>query len=217
MIHVPLAAEPADFEEKVRVPGLRALAEMAGEQPNPPRDRGQPFKKRADSREKIPSDDYPPYWTEALPEMMKSYFRTCAYACFYIHPITGAASVDHMAPKSRRWDDVYEWNNYRLACSRMNARKNTFEDVIDPCEMIDDWFQLELVGFQVVPNPALAATETKAVVKTIRRLRLSDQDICDIRAEHAQDFWDGHVSLNHLRKMSPFLARELERQGRLNG
>ena len=35
--------------------------------------------------------------------------------------ISTDASVDHFVPKSRRWDLVYEWSNYRLACTTMNS------------------------------------------------------------------------------------------------
>lgn len=215
MIHVPLAPEPASFDQDVRKPGLRAIAELAGESPEPPRKHGRPFKKVAQTRDAIASSDFPTYWTKAIPYMMDCYRRVCAYSCFEIHPITGASSVDHMAPKSRHWAKVYEWDNYRLACGRMNARKNKFEDVIDPCDAIDDWFHLELVGFQVIPNPALSGAELVAVEDSIARLGLGEQDLCDIRAEHARDYWDGHVSFEYLQRKSPFLARELKRQGRL--
>ena len=51
-----------------------------------------------------------------------------------------------MVAKSMRWDQVYEWANYRLACSLMNARKDAIASVLDPFEIEDGWFALELVG-----------------------------------------------------------------------
>ena len=105
---------------------------------------------------------------------MAAYNRTCAYSCFRIHPVTGARSVDHMAAKSRRWETVYEWTNYRLACALLNARKKEFSDVLDPFTIIDGWFQLELVGFQVEPANGLKNSIRAQVNQTIERLGLDD-------------------------------------------
>jgi hypothetical protein len=212
MIRVTPAAEPASFHERVRAPGLRAVAEMVGERP--PRSAGRRFKVRASRREDINSDDFPPYWTEALDDLMVAYDRICAYSCFRIHPVTGSRSVDHMVAKSRRWDMVYEWTNYRLACSLVNARKRDFEDVLDPFEIVDGWFQLELVGFQVKPATELKDPIRAQVRKTIDRLGLDE--FRHWRARDAENYWRGEVSLNVLIEESPFVARELRRQGRLN-
>ena len=146
--------------------------------------------------------------------MRVCYNEVCAYSCFRIHPVTGSSSVDHMAPKSRAWDQVYEWHNYRLASLLMNARKSNFEDVIDPCEPIDGWFQLELVGFQVKPSRELASSERAAVLHTVARLGLNEPVMLKARESDAETYWAGEISFSHLRRESPFVARELERQGR---
>ncbi|MCA9048201.1 MAG: hypothetical protein KDA89_05700 [Planctomycetaceae bacterium] len=212
MIYVAEANEPATFDTKVRQPGLRAIAEMVGEQP--PRNAGRRFEKVAERREHIPSSRFPTYWTKCLPELETSYGYICAYSCFRIHPVTGAASVDHMAPKSRAWHRVYEWNNYRLACSRLNARKNSFEDVMDPFEIEDGWFQLELVGFTIIPNPQLPRSRQRQIEDTVRRLGLDD--FADDRALDAENYWSREITIKILRSESPFVAMELQRQGRLN-
>lgn len=212
MIPVSPADEPQAFETQVRRPGLRAVAEMVGERPK--RKAGRRFVKIANRREDIPPSSFPDYWTKCLEDLLRAYNHMCAYSCFRIHPVTGAASVDHFAPKSRRWDKIYEWNNYRLASSRMNARKNNFEDLVDPFEVQDGWFQLELVGFQVIPNPRLETLRRQRIETTIVRLKLND--FWRQREHDAQCYWDGDVSLKTLRRESPFVALELERQRRLN-
>jgi hypothetical protein len=212
MIRVTPAAEPASFHERVRAPGLRAVAEMVGERP--PRSAGPRFKVRAPRREDINPDDFPPYWTEALDDLMVAYDRICAYSCFRIHPVTGSRSVDHMVAKSRRWDMVYEWTNYRLACSRLNARKKDFQDVLDPFEIIDGWFQLELVGFQVKPAKDLKDPIRAQVKQSIDRLGLNE--FRRWRARDAENYWRGEISQTVLVEESPFVAKELRRQGRLN-
>jgi hypothetical protein len=215
MIRVTPAPEPSSFDKRVRQPGLRAIAELAGEKPA--RSKGKRFTKIAAERPLIPSDNLPPFWTNALDDLRVSYDHICAYSCFRIHRVTGAASVDHMAAKSRAWDRVYEWDNYRLACARLNSRKRDYENVLDPFEVQDDWFQLELVGFQVLPNPEIEDEELrKKLVIAIERLGLNDLEFRNARAEDAELYKSYDISLKVLVAESPFVARELRRQGRLN-
>jgi hypothetical protein len=215
MIRVAPAPPPEGFDATVRQPGLRALAELVGEAPETQRGAGRSFKKIAERREDIPPVKLPPYWTRALDDLMEAYQRVCAYACFRIHPVTGAKSVDHMAPKSRAWDRVYEWNNYRLACSLLNARKRDFADVLDPFEIQDGWFELELVGFQVLPAKGLPAATAERVESTIRRLGLNAPSFRTARERDWTSYAEGHVSFEILLEESPFVARELLRQGQL--
>lgn len=214
MIRVKPAPEPATFSENVRQPGLRAIAEMVGEVPEPPRKAGRKFQRIADSREEISPERFPAYWTAALDDLMTAYGRICAYSCFRIHPVTGSRSVDHMAPKSRAWDQVYEWRNYRLASSLLNARKRDFSDVLDPFLIGDDWFELELVGFQVKPAKQLDADIRARALATIDRLGLNDFEFRFSRERDVQCYWDG-IPFHLLIEESPFVARELKRQGRV--
>ena len=39
--------------------------------------------------------------------MMFAYDQICAYMAIYIEKVTGAASVDHMIPRSIEWSQVY--------------------------------------------------------------------------------------------------------------
>jgi hypothetical protein len=186
MIRVTPAPEPPTFDQRVRTPGLRAIAEMVGEKPY--RRGGRRFQKRADRRGDIPAEEFPTYWTEALDDLMTAYDRICAYSCFRIHPVTGSRSVDHMAAKSRAHDKVYEWSNYRLASS--------------------------LLGFQVVPDRGLMPEIRNRVKQTIDRLGLDD--FRSSRERDAENYWSRRVSLVVLTEESPFVAKELRRQRRLN-
>ena len=120
-----------------------------------------------------------------------------------------------MIAKSLHWDQVYEWHNYRLACSLMNARKGSIGSVLDPFEIEEGWFALELVEFQVVPGEALPPDVLTGVEATIERLRLNDLECCKARSEFAEDYWQGDISLDYLTRHAPFVERELRRQGRL--
>ncbi len=217
MIPVSPAPEPAKFNSTVRQPGLRLIAEKIGDRPIPPRKKGRPFKKLVgvDSRDKIPADEFKDYWREAIDDMLIAYKQICAYSCFRIHRVTGAASVDHMAPKSRSWDQVYEWSNYRLASSRMNARKNDFEDILDPFTIQAGWFQLQEYGFAMCANPALSQALIERIDQTIARLKLNDEYHIEQREEDVNKYLDGDWTWAELVRQSPFVAMELRRHGRL--
>ncbi len=216
MIPVKATKKPKNFDEKVRNPGLRAIAEMVGKTPAYPRTGGKAFKKIAKRQCDIPADKFPAYWTEVLDELFTAYNEICAYSCFRIHPVTGARSVDHFAPKSTNWREIYKWTNYRLCCSRLNSRKNNFTALIDPFEISFNYFKLELVGFQVLPGDAVKTTSPlfSQIKYTIDTLGLND--FKNDRAEDAEGYWDKDYSLKALKRESPFVAYELWRQNRLN-
>ena len=206
------APEPALFDQRVRQRGLSAISELTGggptiERPGPRRGAGYAHP------EDIPSNALPPYWTNALDELLSSYQRICAYTSLYIEPMTGAPSVDHMVAKSRRWDRVYEWSNYRLACAQVNTWKGTADDVLDPFE-IGAWFELEWVGFQVRARADLPAHLTIRVDHTIDRLRLNDS-LCVKQREDYVTMYDAGLPITWVERRSPFIAHELRRSGRL--
>ena len=208
MIQVAPAAEPERFDSTVRQPGLAAIRELVGEPPIKKR----PDSKRekiAASRDAIPADAFPPFWREALDDMLGAYKRLCAYSCL------GGGSVDHMLPKSTHWDHVYEWSNYRLACMRMNTRKNEAADVVDPFEVGDGWFALEFDECQVICGPGIDVATAAKVEATRTRLGLNELDCLKARQEYVRSYRDGEIPLDYLERRAPFIARELRRQGKL--
>lgn len=99
----------------------------------------------------------------------------------------------------------------------MNSYKGESDDVLDPFQVRDGWFALELVEFQVVVGARLAARDAERVRATIHRLHLNGPRYCRIRAESAEARWNGDITDDYLARHSPFVARELHRQGRING
>ncbi|MCW8139643.1 MAG: hypothetical protein KIT58_12165 [Planctomycetota bacterium] len=213
MIPVKRATKPPSFDAQVRAPGLSAIAELVGEPPTIRR-KGPRRKKVASRRTAIPADAFPPFWRRATKDLLASYGRVCAYACLYIWPMTGSATVDHWAPKSRRWDRVYEWENYRLACSLINSRKREYGDVIDPFEVTDGMFALDLVSLSAYPGPRAGKRRAK-VRTTIKRLGLDSAEYARELEEYFNAYMDGHLDLAQIERRAPFLAGELRRQGKL--
>jgi hypothetical protein len=214
MIRVALAPEPPHFTRRVRRPGLSAIAELVGEAPDPPR-RGPRRKKVAERREEIPAQAYPPFWREVLPDLLTSYRHICGYTSLYIERVTGAASVDHRIPKARAWDKVYEWDNYRLACALMNSRKGEAENVLDPFEVGDDWFSLELVSYRILPGLGAVGEIRVRVEETLCLLGLNDEICRKARQEYGDCYMKGEIPLSYLERRAPFIYRELRRQGML--
>lgn len=215
MIRVELQPPPADFDDEVRQPGLSALAELVGEPPTVKRP-GPRRKKLAERIEDLRHDDLPPLWRHCLPQLAEAYQRICAYSCHYVEPITGNGTADHYVPKSLDPRKAYEWANYRFACARMNARKGVAAEVLDPFEVQDGWFRLELVRFQLHAVPGLPVEVAAAIDRTIDLLGLNDETCKQARADWCEAFWAGDLTLPFLERRFPLLARELRRQGRLS-
>lgn len=213
------------------MPGVRCIHEQAGllVPPNYERKKGKKCgrlsKKKLDANgkpvleeitrlEEITGDDFHPYWTEALADLLTDYRRICAYSGFRIHT-TGSPSVDHMIPKSKAWDRVYAWSNYRLASLRLNGLKNDSSMVLDPFDVQPGWFALDLTLGQVIAGPvAEQDPELKARVEdTISKLHLWEFD--GDRLQDITDYETGEIGYRRLCRESPFVAAELSRQGKL--
>lgn len=212
MIRVQRADEPATFDANVRQRGIRAVHRRLGlHVPGPGR---RPTKTYA-RYEDIPSGKFVDEWTKALPELRALYSDRCAYTALHIEHGTGDATVDHFIPISVDRRLAYEWSNYRLACGHVNTYKRVAIP-LDPFEIEDEWFELELVAYQVVPgahttNPLRA--RIKATIDTI--LELNKQRFITQRSEYAAAYLARHITLEHLEHKAPFVARELRRQGKL--
>lgn len=225
MIHVDRQPEPRssefDFDREVRQPGLSALAELTGQPPTISR-RGPRIQQRAERIEDLTHEqlrDYP-YWTRALDALHEAYRGICAYSCFYLEPISGP-TVDHFVALARaEARQAYEWDNYRLACSLMNACKNAFPDVLDPFLIEDGWFALNMATFKVEPSTGLDPTLRQRVRDTISRLKLDSREVSAVHRKWFESYWRPRnparpLPLWFLEERAPFLAREMRRQGRV--
>ncbi|MFN9398322.1 MAG: hypothetical protein ACK57R_20260 [Dolichospermum sp.] len=194
MIPVKPQPEPADFDEKVRQPGLVFLSKV----PNP---KTEDWKKHD-------------YWVKSLPDLYTSYNKICAYSAQWIPRPEGSPSVDHFLPKSPKPELAYEWHNFRLACLSLNQRKGTQLDVIDPFELPVNSFILDFPSLIIKPNPELLYPLKGRVISTINRLQLNDYDKCiDGRLEWLKTYYEDNSSFDSLKRKAPFIAYELERQG----
>jgi uncharacterized protein (TIGR02646 family) len=199
VIPVKLQPEPALFDAKVRQKGLKWL-EKQGLDPTQPAPAGL----------KVSN-----YWKHCLPDMLEAYKHICAYVCVYIEEVTGFATVEHFAPKSRRLDLAYEWKNYRLTCGLMNGNKSNFEDVLDPCKLKSGTFQLNPVNGAILPNPKLNGAAKQKALETIERLKLDSAACRRVRLRYFTKYMQGQITAEFLKEVSPFVYLELKRQNLL--
>lgn len=217
MIPVALAPVPPEFNSEVREPGLRAIAEMAGKPSVYPRTRGRKYKKIVNQEKAIPADAFPPYWRKTLPQMLVAYEHRCAYLAMYIHHATGCPTVDHVLPKSRAWNQVYEWANYRLCAAIINSSKGALQTLTDPFAIGAGWFALNLNIAHVERGASAPQAEWARIDATLPVLnhRLCVQE----REEYLHCYQlgpgAGGIDLKYLERRAPFIAQELRRQGQL--
>lgn len=196
MIPVKRRLAPAKFNEKVLRPGRRWLKQH-----------------RLPSSGPVPEGvQLEPFWHACLDDLHRKYQGVCAYVCVYIDKVTGARSVDHFVAKSGAIEHAYRWSNYRLACQKMNARKGVFDDVLDPFDIQQGTFVLNLFDGSIAPRPGLEAALHQKAENTISRLGLDEEDCRTVRREYFRAYREGHISLDYLRRRCPFVWEEIRRQ-----
>jgi len=195
VIPVQLQPEPADFEVKVRTKGVNFLNKV-------------PQPKTWNNRD---------YWRESLDDLYQVYGRVCAYSAQWIPRTEGSPTVDHFIPKSEEPKLAYEWNNFRLACLKLNARKRDFLDVIDPFALPSlDCFILDFPSLLIQPNPHLLEPLKGRVISTIERLKFNKDDNCvQGRLDWLMPYCQKEYPFDYLRRKAPFIAYEIEREGLL--
>lgn len=198
LIPVTPMAEPADFDVTVRVPGTAFLMTM-------PTPSGSQWKRKD-------------YWRRALGDLFGAYDGICAYCASWTNRATNIStpqdsSVDHFVPKSAAPAQAYEWDNFRLCRSRLNIRKDSCRDVLDPFTLTPGWFNLDFRTFFLVPNPTLPALDHTQVEATIDRLQLNvDNDYVNERIGAIREYCLGKATFAQLFNSYPFIAAEMRAQ-----
>lgn len=192
---VALPSPPAHYEAQVRRPGLAFLAAT----PRPT---------------KIQWDKHR-YWQKIHSYLYSQHKGVCVYCASWTpKPRKGGVdhtSIDHYVPKSARPPLAYEWKNFRMVRSKLNSRKDNFQDVIDPCALRPGWFRLNFTSFFLEPDPGLPHAARQRVTATIQRLRLNDDpDYVNERARVVYRYAAGDISFPDVQRLYPFIASEMQ-------
>jgi hypothetical protein len=199
MIPVAPQLEPASFDRIVRQKGLKWLARKGVDLDSPAPD----------------GFEFNALWRNCLDDLYESYGRVCAYGGFYVEMVTGSPSVEHFVSKSKAPRLAYEWGNYRMVCSLLNGRKSDYEDVLDPFTLQPETFHLNLASGAIFPNPGLDTPARVAALATIMRLKLDDAECRRRRVEDFDGFLRDGLPADYLKRRSPFVWFEANRQGLL--
>ena len=191
-------AEPATFDQDVRGPGALFLAIA-----------------RAPTAAAWRNNNY---WRRAHQDLYRGSNGVCVYSGSFTPRASGravdhASSIDHFVPKSHDPALAYEWSNFRLCRALLNQRKGDNRDVLDPVTLPGRWFVLDLVTFRIEPNDGLAEPNRRAVLDSIRRLCLNDDDdLVDERARVIFNFAAGRLPRADLISKFPYIDGELTAQ-----
>lgn len=196
MIPVSLSAPPPHYKTRVRRPGMQFLAAT----PNPT------------------SNDWSRhrYWQKIHRYLYEWHKGVCVYCASWTprsrkHSSVDHTSIDHFVPKSKDRLRAYEWSNFRMVRSKLNHRKDNFEDVLDPCTLQPGWFRLDFTTFLLKPDPALPAKAQGQVTATIQRLLLNgDPSYVNERAHVVYRYAAGRISFADVQRLYPFIASEMK-------
>lgn len=203
MIPVPALTrgnEPVLFDVNCRQPGEAWLAAHLGEDPH------------AVSQ----------WWSRFQPDLAKHFSHRCGWmgTCIVLGGV-----VDHWLSCGNRGGMpspnrqlAFEWSNLRYADPVINSLKGILDDqVLDPCEIEDGWFEVQLPSFQLVPGGRLPSSLRQRAELTIDKLQLRGHKARFTRWHWYCSHWHaGQPDLAALRRDAPLVAAAIER-ARLEG
>ena len=154
------------------------------------------------------------YWSEVHSNLYRLYNGVCAY-CASWTPRTPSSrldqtSVDHFIPKSISPTLAYEWDNFRLCRSRLNANKAA-SMIVDPFYVMNGWFQLDFATFLINADDSLPPYIEASVTDTIGILSLNDNDYVNERIEVIKRYCLGKITYGEVAGAYPFIASEMLR------
>lgn len=180
MIPVARVSAPPQFRQRCRDPGEAWLA--------------------ANPDAKRPRD----YWSQFKPHLADGFANRCGYSAMY-EPV---GSVDHF----RSWDNhpelAYDWRNYRYAAEWINKSKQTADDdVLDPYEVQDAWFEITLPDLQLRVTDRVPAARRARATYTLTRLHLRDDErVIRQRRQWYKMFEEGKLTIDGLAIVAPLIA-----------
>lgn len=199
MIQVTLPAPPANYLGEVKAPGETFLLSTPS-----------PIAK--DWRQHD-------YWRKIHKPLYKKLRGVCVYCASWTPRRSrsqigiDSTSIDHFVPKSIEPNKAYEWSNFRLSRTRLNIRKGSHTDVIDPCVISDGWFILDFTTFLIKPAPSLSNDIVATITATINRLKLNDDnDYVNERIGIIRNYTLGKMTFLQLQEKYPFIAQQIRDQ-----
>lgn len=120
--------------------------------------------------------------------------------------------VDHFLSKDNRPDLAYEWSNYRYIEGTVNSAKKKLDDqILDPFEVDDAWFELILPSMQLTLTSALPSNfKTKAEL-TLQKLHLIDGLKVVRNRKRWYESYKAGTPFPELEKFAPMVAKAVKK------
>jgi hypothetical protein len=98
----------------------------------------------------------------------------CGYGAMWI----SSGTVDHFVSCDEDRHMAYEWSNYRYVEGWLNSAKSKklSGDLLDPFEVQDGWFEIELPSLQLKLTDAVPASVRARAEYTLKHLPLRDDE-----------------------------------------
>lgn len=199
MIPVPRPScenEPEFFDDNCRQPGKTFLEAYPKKDPHEKSD----------------------WWSQFKPALAELFSLRCGWLAT---TITLEGQVDHFLSCGNRKDKTsphrdlaFEWTNFRYASGPVNSRKGTHDDnILDPCEIEDGWFEITLDGFQLLFTNQLPETLQEKAKDTLDLLELRNG--AHARASRwnwYKRYWNnGDPDLEGLERDAPLVAKAVRK------
>ena len=189
MIRVGKVKKPKGFDAKVKVPGDQWLKD------NPKAKRPKAL------------------WTPFTKTLADGFNGLCGYAAMF--DATGG-TIDHFLSFKNHPKKAFDWGNYRFASATLNSSKRNADDtVLDPFEVGEGWFEIELPSLQMQLTDAVPVASRAKAEFTLKRLGLRDGErVLRWRQSWYVLYCNGDLTLDGLRKMAPLIAQAVDRQAK---
>jgi hypothetical protein len=183
-------AEPAEFDAQCRKPGQQWIV-------GHPQPEGRP----------------PDYWSRFRDDLREGFVRRCGYFAMFMHD----GAVDHFVPWDTCKEDfpvlAYEWDNFRFIAPSLNSKKGTlYDELLDPFEVQDDWFAVEIPSFVLRITDRIPPSLRAKAEFTLDRLDLQQgRKAVTLRWEWYEQHRLGELTLAGLHRNAPLVARAVEK------
>lgn len=151
------------------------------------------------------SDKFPNHWRQFQPELAEGFKDRCGWWAMRI----ADGHVDHFLSKNKRRNLAYEWGNYRYIAGTVNSSKKTLDDqILDPFEVQDGWFEVLLPSMQLVTTADLPAALLPKAKLTIEKLHLDNgRKVRRNRQRWYEDYKAQKITFAGLQDFAPLVAK----------
>ena len=157
------------------------------------------------------------WWSQFQPNLARHFGFRCGWLATCIE---SDGVVDHWLSCGPRHGAAsphralaFEWTNYRYSSGVINSRKGILDNqILDPCEVKDGWFEVLLPSFELVATDAIPNELRNKAVLTLERLQLRRHRAKFTRWRWYQRYWNaGNPDIQKLRSDAPLVAAAIEK------